>query len=439
MNQQSRSLVHPRDEIMQIMQRIYCYRMTTTSGGNLSIRDDNGDIWITPARVDKGSLRREDMVCVRHDGSVDGLHRPSSEFPFHQAIYAARPDIGGIVHAHSVALVAFSISGQVPDTRLLHQAAHVSGPVGFAPYALPGSAALAEKIVGAFAKGSHCVVLENHGVVVGDATLQGAFERFETLEFTAKTIIKGRMLGEVRYLTEEQLNLSHQAAGLLPEFVPPRATSPEKDLRRQLCAFLHRGYRNRLMISTEGSFSTRLDADSFVITPRQLDRHTVCEDDLVLIRQGAREQGKTPSRAARLHQAIYARHPEIGAIANAYPVNATAFSVTGVTLAARTIPESYLLLRDVQLIPFGLQFTDVDSVAERVSLERPAALMENDGVLVCGRDVLDAFDRLEVLESTAETLINGRFVGATVPMSDAVIAELEAAFFPKKTPDRPSI
>jgi L-fuculose-phosphate aldolase len=431
MNQNRRSLIHPRDEIIETMQRIYRYRMTTTSGGNLSIRDANGDIWITPARVDKGSLRREDIVCVRPDGSVDGIHRPSSEFPFHQAIYAARPDLRGIVHAHSVALVAFSISGQVPNTRLLHQADQICGRVGFAPYALPGSSDLAERIVGTFAKGYHCVVLENHGVVVGDASLQGAFERFETLEFTAKTIIKAKMLEEVVFLTEEQIRLARQASDPLPEFAPPPATSPEKELRRQLCAFLHRGYRNRLMISTEGSFSTRLDAESFVITPRHLDRHTVCEEDLVLVRQGACEQGKTPSRAARLHQAIYDRHPGIGAIANAYPVNATAFSVTCAALEARTIPESYLLLRDVQRIPFGQQFTDVAAVAGQLSIERPAALLENDGVLVCGRDVLDAFDRLEVLESTAETLVNGRFVGETTPMSNAVIAELEAVLFPK--------
>ena len=44
------------------MDRIYRYRMTTTSGGNLSIREANGDIWVTPARVDKGSLRRDDIV-----------------------------------------------------------------------------------------------------------------------------------------------------------------------------------------------------------------------------------------------------------------------------------------------------------------------------------------------------------------------------------------
>ena len=209
-----KSLIHPRDEIIQIMERIYRFRMTTTSGGNLSIRDENGDIWITPAKVDKGSLRREDIVCVRGDGSVEGIHPPSSEFPFHQAIFAARPDIRGIVHAHSVALVAFSISGKVPNTRLFHQARTVCGEVGFAPYALPGSKALAESIVGVYARGYHCVILENHGVVVGDESLQRAFERFETLEFTAKTIIKASLLGEVRYLDDGQLELAQDDCAL---------------------------------------------------------------------------------------------------------------------------------------------------------------------------------------------------------------------------------
>src|SRR5918912_1068103 len=124
------NLVHPRDQLLRTMDRIYRYRMTTTSGGNLSIRDTNGDLWITPARVDKGGLRRDDIVCVHPDGTSEGLHPPSSEFPFHQAIYRARPDLGAIVHAHPVALVAFSIIGEVPNTRLFHQARHVCGEAG---------------------------------------------------------------------------------------------------------------------------------------------------------------------------------------------------------------------------------------------------------------------------------------------------------------------
>ena len=190
---------------MQTMDRIYRYRMTTTSGGNLSIREESGDIWISPARVDKGNLTRNDIVCVKPDGSVEGPHRPSSEFPFHKAIYKARPDLQAIVHAHPVALVAFSICGTTPDTRLFHQAHSVCGQIGFAPYALPGSEQLGSKIAESFATGCDSVILENHGVVVGGESLPHAFQRFEAFEFAAKTIIKGRQLGAVRYLTDQQL------------------------------------------------------------------------------------------------------------------------------------------------------------------------------------------------------------------------------------------
>src|SRR5215469_16562754 len=188
------------------MERIYRYRMTTTSGGNLSIREANGDVWITPARVDKGGLRREDIVRVSPDGTIDGIRKPSSELPIHRQIRQRRPELGGIVHAHPVALVAFSLVHQVPETRLFHQAWRVCGPVGFAPYRLPGSAALGEIVAETFANGFDCVILENHGTVTAGPTLHQAFRRFETLEFTAKTIIKGRLLGgDVRYLSDEQL------------------------------------------------------------------------------------------------------------------------------------------------------------------------------------------------------------------------------------------
>ena len=425
------NLIHPRDEIMQTMERIYRYRMTTTSGGNLSIRDDDGRIWITPARVDKGGLRREDIVCVSPDGAVEGAHKPSSEFPFHQAIYAARPELRAIVHAHPVALVAFSICRRVPDTRLLHQARSVCGEVGLAPYALPGSATLGGNIAKVFAAGFSCVVLENHGVVVAGENLSAAFQRFETLEFTAKTIIKAEMLGDVRYLSDAQIALPRQSVKPLPTFQRGPVTSAEKELRKQLCDFVRRGYQQRLLISTEGSFSARLDDESFLITPYRVDRNTVALDDIVLVRGGASEEGRTPSRAGRAHAAIYARHPGVRAIVNAYTVNATAFSVTGAALDSRTIPESYIFLSEVGRVPYGVQFGEAEKLAGHVSPEQPIALLENDGVLVCGTNILDAFDRLEVLESTAEAIINARHLGQITPMSDAVIAELTAAFLKK--------
>ncbi len=440
---------HPRDEILATMERIYRSRMTTTSGGNLSIREENGDVWITPARVDKGSLRRDDIILVRADGSTDGKHRPSSELPFHQAIYAARPDVRAIVHAHPVALVAFSICRRVPDSRLLHQSWRICGEVGFAPYALPGSPALGKNIAETFARGFDCVVLENHGVVTAGSSLQQAFERFETLEFAAKTMIKGSQLGDVRCLDEAALarrtlplkpealakglttgpSLALQAsiAGTDPARSP--VTSEEKELRRQICEFVRRSERQRLMISTEGALSARLGDDLFLITPHGVDRSRIEPEDLVLVEKGQPEPGKTPSSSTAGHRAIYERQREVQSIINAYPVNATAFSVTDAKLDSRTIPESFILLRDVQRSPFGARVGDGRDLAERMTLSQPIMLLDNDGVMVVGSSVLDAFDRLEVLEATAEAMIDSRALGPLVPMSDAVIDELCQAFF----------
>ena len=52
-------LMHPRDQIALVMSRIYRRGLTTTSGGNISIIDENGDIWISPSGVDKGHYKQQ--------------------------------------------------------------------------------------------------------------------------------------------------------------------------------------------------------------------------------------------------------------------------------------------------------------------------------------------------------------------------------------------
>ncbi|MCA9129648.1 MAG: class II aldolase/adducin family protein [Planctomycetales bacterium] len=423
-----RHTVHPRDAIVHTMDRIYRYRMTTTSGGNLSIRDGAGDIWISPARVDKGSLTRSDIVCVHADGTSAGLHPPSSEFPFHKAIYDVRPDIRAIVHAHPIALVAFSICRQTPNTRIFHQAHTVCGNLGFAKYACPGSEALGKNIAEAFSRGCDSVILENHGVVVAAKDLAVAFERFEAFEFVGKTLIKANQLGTVHFLDDAQLKLAADRSVEFASFQPDEATAEERELRKQLCDFVRRGCRQRLLISTEGSFSARVGHDSFLITPTQQDREHLQTDDFVLVRGQQREHGKLASRAARAHKAIYDRHPHVQAIVFAHPVNATAFSATDTDLDVRTIPESYVFLRDVRRAPYGIQYLTSNAIAEYVSSSNPAVILQNDGVLVTGSTVLDVFDRLEVLESTAEAVINSRSIGALAVMSNEIIEELRASF-----------
>ena len=102
--------------------------------------------------------------------------------------------------------------------------------------------------------------------------------------------------------------------------------------------------------------------------------------------------------------------------------------MTDTAFDARTIPESYVFLRDVERVPYGVQYRNGGSIADSISAASPAAILENDGVLVTGSSVLDAFDRLEVLESTAEAVINARAIGDVSAMPENVIAELRDAF-----------
>ena len=419
--------MHPREELVATMRRIYRYRMTTTSGGNLSIRDPDGGIWITPARVDKGALTQADIIRVLPDGRIEGVHPPSSEFPFHREIYRRRPDLKAIVHAHPGALVAFSICRKLPDTRVQSHVHAVCGRVALAPYACPGSQALGNNIAATFETGADCVLLENHGVVVGGSSLADAFQRFETLEFAAQTLVRAAALGPAKVLGPADL-----AVQTMPGFAdlpPEEPGNDEKALRGEICSFLHRAYEQRLLISTAGAFSARLGGGDFLITPRRSDRLEVSAGAIVHVRGKSCSAGQRPSRTWRLHSDIYARFPEVGAIINAQPAHASAFCVTDAPLVTHTIPESYVVLRDVPKVPFLRIVEDAALITDQISPSRhPVLLIENEGVVAVGRTLLEAFDRLEVLEATSEAVLLARPLGPLVSMPPSALDELRRVF-----------
>ncbi|HLP14896.1 MAG TPA: class II aldolase/adducin family protein [Bacteroidota bacterium] len=421
--------LHPRDEIIEIIKRIYQNGMTTTSGGNLSIKDDDGSIWITPKGVDKGTLTPADIVRVTADGVVDGVHEPSSEYPFHLAVYTARPDIKAIVHAHPPALVSFAITRNVPDTRIMPKAREICGRVGYAKYALPGSGALGDVIAQTFTEGHDTVLMENHGIVTVGNNLMHAFHRLETLDFCARLTLKANILGSVSVLGAEELK--QLRLRVLPEeFVPETHTSVEKALRKEMITLIKRCYAQKLMTSTEGTFSARVDSRSFIITPFGLDRNYLTEEDLVLVRDGMREAGKEPSQSVRLHRELYEKHPGVNAVLIAQPPNILAFGVSEAEFDTRTIPESYLVLRTIQKLPYGAAFGD-DGPSElvgRISEKTPVVICRNNCVVVMGSSLLQSYDRLEVAEFSAKAIIASKAIGNVVPIGDAEIDELEEAF-----------
>jgi L-fuculose-phosphate aldolase len=429
MKQLDVNLMHPVDQINVIIGRIYRSGMTTTSGGNISIKDENGDIWITPSAVDKGSLTPKDIVCIKKDGSIVGLHKPSSEYPFHKAIYNERPELTAIIHAHPPALVAFSIARQIPSTNIIPQARFICGEIGYAPYGCPGSEELGAKIANEFKNHKFkAVIMENHGVVLGGTDMMDAYQRFETLEFCCRTIVNAGKLGKVNTLTDKQIatyqthfpkNISH--------FMDVTYPSDERALRSDMVKIIRRACDQGMMISTYGTVSVRWKNDDFLITPRDVARWDILPQDIVQIRSGMSEAGKVPSRSVALHQRIYQLNPHINSIISTQSTNLMAHAVSGTKFDVRTIPESWIFLQDVPNIPFGTLYDDVDNLAVMFNSNR-VILVENDCVFVTGDKLLNTFDYLEVAEFSANSLVMAASIGPLCPMGEVEIEELRVAF-----------
>lgn len=422
-------LDHPKDQITAIIKRIYQAGMTTTSGGNISIKDSEGNIWVTPSAVDKGSLTKKDIICVTSKGEVIGSHKPSSEFPFHKAIYEQRPDIRAVIHAHPPALVSFSIVRKIPNTNIIPQAKHICGPIGYAAYALPGGDELGQKIAEEFKKGYDAVIMENHGTVVGGTDLKDAYVRFETLEFSARTIIGASTVGEPGYLTDDQIDKFESSIPHdIPEMENAEYNADELSIRTNISELVRRACDQGLMISSYGTVSVRWYDNNFLITPRNVPRWEIQNKDIVQIKEGKREPGKLPSRAVKLHEQIYRDNPDVNSIILTQSPNVMAFGVSQALLDVRTIPESWIFLQDISVIPFGKQFSSDNTISKTISKNTPAVIIQNDSIVVTGDQLLQTFDRLEVAEFSAKSLIMGKSIGELVPINNEQIEDLRKKF-----------
>ena len=426
--------LHPAEQIVAIMNRIYENGMTTTSGGNLSVLDPDGDMWISPSGIDKGSLRPADIMRVRPDGSIEGPHKPSCEYPFHSGIFKMCRDVKAILHAHPPALVSFSIAGIVPDTAVFPRMKLLCGNVGFAPYDVPGSDALGKKISAVFAQGPRTVVLENHGVCLGGNNLLEAYLRFETLDFCARTIYQASLLGGAKPLTDAQLKAYsiNDCTAAFMAFIPETRSSAELELRATTAALVRRCVRQKLFTGASGAYAVRIDGDKFLVTPAHCDLATLQPDELVLIDGMKFEAGKTPDPRTWFFMAVFDAQPALNAICAANPPAIGAYLISHAEFNPRVIPESFIQLRETPVFSFD-DALNLESVARTLSLRYPVVLVQNDAVLTCGRTPLEAFDRLEVTDYSARATIAAQSFGGLRPITDAQVEDLVEAFnLPRK-------
>ena len=150
--------------------------------------------------------------------------------------------------------------------------------------------------------------------------------------------------------------------------------------------------------------------------------------DMVRVRQGRRESGKIPGSGAAHCREFYRNSPWANAIIMTRPPHAMAFAATATPIDSRTIPESYIQLRDMPLISSGEYFASPGNVLKYLSPAHPVLLVENTGVVTFGKTLLEAFDRLEVAEFTAKCLLLASRIGSFRPIGEKQVDEIVRAF-----------
>ncbi len=105
-----------------------------------------------------------------------------------------------------------------------------------------------------------------------------------------------------------------------------------------------------------------------------------------------------------------------------------AFGITHQPFDSRTIPESYIMLRTIPLLPFGANFLEPERLVSTLSTNTPLVMIANDSLIVTGNSLLQCFDRLEVAEFSAKALVSARDIGELIPIGDAEVNDLEDAF-----------
>lgn len=163
-----------REAIVRVAQAMDRAGFAPQKSGNVSAR--HGDSFIvTPSGLPYAATTPDDLVALDLDGRVlSGERRPSSEWPFHAAIYRARPDARAIVHTHSPRATALACARRgLPAFH--YMIALCGGPdVRCADYATFGTPELAQSAVRGL-EGRKAVLLANHGVIALGATLEGAY------------------------------------------------------------------------------------------------------------------------------------------------------------------------------------------------------------------------------------------------------------------------
>lgn len=187
------------------MRRLYKKGLTTTSGGNISLKISEEHILITPSATDKGRMKWKEVGIMSMMGeNLTPELKPSIEKDLHLNIYKKNTEVSAIIHAHPVFATSFTATRCTINTGLTAEARAICGEPRFVPYALMGSADLAQ-VTAEHSSDADVLLLENHGILTTGKTLLSAFDKLEVLENAAKMTLIVELTGKKKGLSPSRL------------------------------------------------------------------------------------------------------------------------------------------------------------------------------------------------------------------------------------------
>lgn len=407
-----------KEQVLTAMDRVYSNALTTTSGGNISAIDKDGHIFITPSGIDKGTLTIDDIVEVCPDGKRIGRHVPSMELPFHSNIYRECKDIKAIVHAHAPAAVAYACMNVSPDSSCARVYEDVLGKITGSEYALPGSLKLGDIVMQGFKDGYRTVMMDNHGATVGAKDMQSALAMYETLDYLCRSLFHAKTLGGAKYIKNKiPLKITKYQIGNID--------SGNREKRRELVAFLKRAYRGQLVGSGWGTLAIR-DGEGILFNADCDSPLDVSEGDIVRYQDGKVTADK-PCKYLDLIIKIFEKTPQAQSLFVSMPAAVMGFAIANVEFDARLIPESYIMLKDVKRLPYSA-IGDYDLIADTLTTACPVTIIDNEGIIAIGKNTLKAFDRLEVCDYSARSVLLAKSVADIKPINEEQVQEINDNF-----------
>jgi L-fuculose-phosphate aldolase len=192
-----------RREIVAACQDMNRRGINQGTSGNISARVAEGFL-ITPSGLPYDEMKPADIVLMKPDGSHVGRMKPSSEFRFHTSIMATRPEVGAVVHTHSMFATTLSCLGlEIPAVHYMIAAAGGSN-IRCVPYITYGTQELADAALKAL-EGRNACLLANHGMIVVGPTLKRAMWLAVEVETLAAQYWRALQVGKPNILSEAQI------------------------------------------------------------------------------------------------------------------------------------------------------------------------------------------------------------------------------------------